>query len=567
MADADIRVGGRPRTRTRKARTRAGFGLVAIVAAVSLVASCAKDNAAGPAAPPAATNVLENEGTPQDGGKLVMAVTAETNGWNPATSQWAEAGNFVGSSVIEPLMEFDEKGSVQPWLADSVEPKTAGDFTKWVIKVKPNIRFHNGQPLNAAAVKDNLDLVASPGSLAGVALKSVFRSITAVDDLTVEVDLNLKWAAYPANLAGPNGLMMAPEQIEAPDGGKSHPIGTGPFKFASWTPDVSFRAVKNPDYWRKGEPHLDEIEFRPITDEPARVAALQAGDVDMILTRQADDVQALRDSYTSILDYDSEKAFVMLQTAQDPNKPKNPFTNIHARRALAYGTDRKTIAASQGEGIKSSTSPFVLNTQWEQDDAQTGYYPYDLQKAKDEIDAYKKETGESDFTFTLTGIASPDELQLLQLLVAQWKDLGINATIDTHAQTDLIQQLVFGNYQAIVTRSYGYIDPDFDFVFWHSSQAAGIGVLSINFQQLKDDALDKAMEGARQIQDDTKRKAFYLTAAQRLNDQAVNIWLFNTPFAIITAPAIKGLNPLRTHRWGNYLPHPWMWGSVWRQGS
>ena len=94
---------------------------------------------ASTAAPPPATNQVQDDGQPVAGGKLVMAVTAETNGWNPATSQWAEAGNFVGSSVLEPLMYFDEKGSVQPWLADSVTAETPGDFTKWMIKVKPNI--------------------------------------------------------------------------------------------------------------------------------------------------------------------------------------------------------------------------------------------------------------------------------------------------------------------------------------------------------------------------------------------------------------------------------------------
>ena len=145
--------------------------------------------------------------------------------------------------------------------------------------------------------------------------------------------------------------------------------------------------------------------------------------------------------------------------------------------------------------------------------------------------------------------------------------MGINATIESHAQSEIIQQLVFGSYQAVITRNYGYIDPDFDFVFWHSSQAAGIGALSINFQQLKDDRLDKAMEHARQITDDNARKADYLTAVQRINDQAVNVWLFNTPFAMIANHDIKGLNPLRTHRWGNYLPHPWMWDSVWRTSS
>src|SRR5690349_9975349 len=111
--------------------------LAVLGAACSRTSSSDGGDAGGPgtlANRPQDQNVLEPNDPPKDGGKVVMAVTGETNGWNPALNQWADAGGFVGSSVLEPLMVFDAQGVVQPWLAQSIEPKTPGQFDTWIIK-------------------------------------------------------------------------------------------------------------------------------------------------------------------------------------------------------------------------------------------------------------------------------------------------------------------------------------------------------------------------------------------------------------------------------------------------
>jgi len=563
------------------ARPRRSLTLVALssVGAVALLAgACSRSAAPGDASGgdnslgtvanrPADQNPLEPNDPPKDGGKVVMAVTAETNGFNPALNQWADAGNFVGSAVLEPLLTFDPQGSIQPFLADSVTPKTAGDFSTWMVKVKPNIRLHNGEILDAALVKKNIDQTRAEGSLSAIALKGMFNDVKVIDSSTVEVDLAQQWAEYPSNLAGPSGYIMAAAQIDSPNGGPDHPIGTGPFAFDSWQRDSSFRAKKFSGYWQKGQPHLDEVEFKPITDAKSRVQALRAGNVDMILTTHAEDVDSLKDSFSVVRDYNGEKTFVMLNTAGDSSKGTNPFKSVHARRALAYATDRSAVVSAIGgnQQLKSSTTPFLAGTQWEIDDSQTGYYPFDLQKAKDEVDAYKKETGESEINFHFAGLANLEDTQIQQILQEQWKKVGISSTIDTREQTSYVTQAVIGAYQAAYFRNYGYIDPDSDWVFFHSSQAKGLGVLSINFQQLKDAQLDAAMDDARSTTDVARRKADYVKATQRINDNAVNIWLFNTPYAVISDPHIRGLNDLRTHGFGNFLPHPWLWNQIWKQ--
>ena len=104
---------------------------------------------------PGGDTTAVDEGTPVDGGSLVVGVAAETNGWNPSNDQWAAEGSLVGSSVLEPLATVGEDKSAKPWLADSWYANET--FTSWVIKLHPGIKFHNGEAFDAQAVVDNME--------------------------------------------------------------------------------------------------------------------------------------------------------------------------------------------------------------------------------------------------------------------------------------------------------------------------------------------------------------------------------------------------------------------------
>jgi peptide/nickel transport system substrate-binding protein len=571
--DGIVDTGGRSRRRTRRG---AGLAVIAVVLAF-LATACPSNEPNTQTSSSALGSGLEADETPTPGGKLVMAVTAETNGWNPATSQWADAGNFVGSSVLEPLTTFDADGNYLMWLAESVEPTTPGDLTRWTIKIKPGITFHDGSPLDAEVVKANLDVYrgtyyTDTTTLSSIALKSLFSDVVVKDPLTVEVILTTPWSAFPADLGGPSGYMMARSMIDSPNKGVNKPVGTGPFVFESWEPDKSFLANKNPNYWRKDDqgrplPRLDAVEFKPIVDAKQRVAALQTGDIDMLLTTRAEDVSDLKDEYTVVKDYNSEKTIVMLNTAEDPTKAKNPFKNVHARRALALGTNRAAIQQLIGgaEEIEESTVPQVASSRWAMDESTTGYYAYDPAKAREEIEVYKRETGYTDFTFTFSGLASLEDQRIMQALQQQWAELGITAEIETIEQQAYIGQITLGGYQAAYFRNFGYIDPDSNYVFLHSSTAKGLGTLSINFYQYGNADNDKALDAARETDDFQQRKQYYETSSRNINDAAINLWLFNTPYAIIADPQVRGLNQARTQGFGNFLPKPWFWETLWRK--
>ena len=221
-----------------------------------------------------------------------MAVTAETNGWNPALGNWADAGNFVGSTFLESLAVYNADGDVVPWLADSITPDSDA-YNVWTVKVHPNIKFQDGTELGAANVKASLDLAINEG-LAGYALKSYYDRTEVVDQYTAKIYLKIKWAMFPTVLAGPSGYVMAQSMLDKPDKGASDPIGTGPYKFDSWVPDKSVKVSKFDDYWggpcalaqpldsqkqlcaeagiplgQPNGPFLDGMEFRPIVDSLA----------------------------------------------------------------------------------------------------------------------------------------------------------------------------------------------------------------------------------------------------------------------------------------------------------
>lgn len=516
-------------------------------------------------------NPIEQDPTPVPGGKLVVGVTAETNGWNPAVNQWADAGSLEGSAFIEPLVQLDKDGKATGFLLDKWAHND--DFTQWDLTLKPNIKFQNGEDLNGDAMKGSLDATWQTG-LTSVALKSVYDHIDVTGPLSVKVTLKTKMANYPVTL-NMAGFMMAPEMLRRTDQGVVNPIGTGPFVFEEWKQGEYLRAKKNTNYWQKDKDgkalvYLDEIEFRPIIDDSAKEKGLQAGDLDMALTTSADVAQRLQTQpdFKVIKDYTSERTFLLLNTAQpsgDAASTPNPFSNIHARRALAYATDRQAIANQVGEGIQVTTSPYRADGRWGLPEDQTGYYPFDLAKAKQEVEAYKRDTGATELRFSFSGLTVQEDLNLMQVLQSQWSQAGITTSIDGIDQTKYISIVALGGYQAAWMRLYGSTDPDANYVFY-SSENSVVGGLSINFTHYTSPGLDKNLQAVRQTDDFAARKAANDAAVKEINQNAINLWLFDTPYSLIANKKVFGLNIFRTQPFGNYMPKPY-WNTVWVQKS
>lgn len=548
--------------RSESTANRAWFAVGVVLAAVLLGACSGTPTAEAPPGTVAPAGdehgrATLDEGEPRYGGTLAVGVLADSDGYHPIRNNWTTEGHLVGSAIFEPLMAYGPDGKLEPYLAESISHND--DLTTWQVKLRPGILFHDGTPLNAEAVRANLQSALFDG-LTSIAFEGVVKDITVVDDLTVAVNLNAPYAVVPEVFAGVPGYIAAPSMLADPQGGE-HPVGTGPFVFSQWTRGTSFVATANPTYWRKDAqgrklPYLDRIEFKFLLDDAARYAALQSGDVDLIMTTRAADILASRSDpqFVSVEDNLSEETYVML------NSGVAPFDNPHARMALAYGTDPAAVVSLTQEGqALVATSPFAPGTDWAVDDP--GWVTPDPERARAEVAAYQADTGQP-LTFSVSGIPTADSLSVLQVLEQQWADLGIKVEIQTLEPVAYITGITLGSYQAAWFRNYSYHDPLYLYPFFHSRFAKGPGKLSTNFSQVKDPALDTLLVDGLATLDAGERHRLNDRVVRNINGQFVDIWLFHTPYALIGRD-VAGLNHPRVVGFANLEPKPWV-GGLWR---
>jgi ABC-type transport system substrate-binding protein len=191
---------------------------------------------------------------------------------------------------------------------------------------------------------------------------------------------------------------------------------------------------------------------------------------------------------------------------------------------------------------------------------ETGYPDYDPVRAREELAAYTADTGQPTLRFRLSGVANVDDLAIVQQLQAQWAELGIEASIDTVEQASYIVKIVQGDYEAAYWRSYSFPEPDFNYVFWARRTAEG--PVRVNFTGYWSEGTEQALLVGRISPNREDRRAAYHDLVRERNEQAVDIWLFNTPYALVADNDVRGLNWFRTVAIATYLPKPWV-GGMW----
>jgi peptide/nickel transport system substrate-binding protein len=494
---------------------------------------------------------------PVPGGRLVVGVPAETNGWNPFIDQWADSGTMVGTSMIEPLAIQDNDGRAEAWLAERWEPNA--DHTQWTITIRPGVLFHDGTPLDAAAVKRSLDEAFQTG-LYQVALGPLYDRVEVIGPLQVRVHLKVRWAQYPTSL--PNAWIMAPSMLDREDKGTVHPIGTGPFRFERWEQGRSLTASRWDRYWRKDArgqqlPYVEGIEFRPVADDTEREAAIRGGRLDIALSAGSDMAGNFQNDFTVIKDYTGQRTFLMLNTKVGAANRGNPFHNLSARRALAMATDRQRIANLVGSNVQSTTYGFRPDSVWAPS-GDDGYYDYDPERAKQELNAYRRETGASKLRFNLAMIDAREAQRVAQGLKAMWAEVGIEATIDLIEPPKLVVLASLGQYHASWFRLHDFPDPDQMYFYLSSANAKPPGELALNFTRYASPRLDANIEVLRESVDQRARKLASDDVIRETNEQVVNLWLYDTPASLVARPKVEGLDGFRSHGFNNNLPKPWL---------
>lgn len=469
------------------------------------------------------------KGSPRRGGSVTVGTDAEIDGFYPPSNHWDNNGFLYANAVYDPLTSIAADGTAQPYLAESVTPNAAS--TVWTITLRPNVTFHDGSPLTASVVKNNLEaLVASP--LTGEALNFI-SSVQATGPLTVTVTMNQSIVTFAYALAAQTGYVVGQAMLDAVKANPNaapHPVGTGPFVYSTWQPNSHFTATRNPHYWRSGYPYLDSITFKPIPDTNSREQTLRTGGVDIIVSRNPGTVNRFKsDPSFQVVDSlmfpqgEPDMDFIML------NCLKPPTNDLSVRQALAKGIDQAEVQKLFGGGFdQAANGLFPKGSKYYSD---TGYPTYDPQGAKALVSAYAKAHGP--LSINLVTITDPRDVRVVQILQQMWDEVGVKTSVNEIEEAELISNAITGNFEAYTFELFAAPDPDLNYVWWSTQTVAPVGKIALNFARNSDPAIQQALLQGRRTTDEAVRIKAYKTINERLAKDLPYLWLGQTVWSAV----------------------------------
>ena len=391
-------------------------------------------------------------GKPRIGGTLKFGIVKDIGTPIPFVS-YTSIPQYVKDNVYEPLVMFDQKGEIHPWLAESWTPNA--NATEWTFKIRKGVKFHDGRELTANDVVWSAKHImnAANGAAGQGQLASNVRDAVALDNYTVKFTTPGPRGLLPEILADSSTLHIAPKESVAPGQlkmvGNSPPPGTGPFKFKAWIPGQEYEVVRNDSYWG-GAPYLDGVRFRVIIESTSRAAAVQAGDLDITERLGPSFVQRIKSGQLKNFHYVSIGMAGIKQLVL--NTQLAPTSDLRVRKAIALSLDKDAIMkeATFGFGVPMLTwAP--AGTDWEPTNFK---WKRNIEEAKRLL----KEAGYSGKPITLGSTQGQDD-PWAEAVVRQAAEAGIKFVIQNLAGADLIQKTVAGELNVSVYGAGGVGEP------------------------------------------------------------------------------------------------------------
>ena len=499
-------------------------GVLALVATVALTACGASGTGTG-------------TGTARDGGDLVMARADEATSLLPSVP--------TDNASIWVIEELYDTLTIPAADGKDVEPSLATSWTQspdklsWTFHLRKGVKFSNGHPVTSADVRFSIEQNQKSDAPFSF-IDTVITKMDTPDANTIVFHTKKPWSPLPADMA-----LYANSIVPKDYAGKSasqfatHPIGSGPFRFASWSKGSSLKIVKNPDYWRPNTPHLDSVTFTVVPDSNTRATQLASNQIQINEYPSNSSIKTLKaqPNVTVSMFPSSEIDYLSM------NVRRAPFTDLNVRKAISLAIDKKAILKAVYYGHGTLAGSFLSPTTWAHD-ASIKPVPHDVAAAKA---ALAKSSHPHGFSTTIT-IPSGDqdassEAQLVQGDLAK---IGIKIkikTMDPSAESTAKHEgnidMAFGLYTTDI------VDPD-EIARFAGTYDGGSQVLYSGFKNARMDKLAATASSASRQSD---RKAAYDTMQQIIADQVPYVPLFYVP-GIYSYGKIKGFHPAAT---GNYF--------------
>ena len=466
----------------------------------------------------------------KQGGSITVGLELDIPGFDPLkVGVFDTSAETAAAAIFDTLVGLDDKGQPVPKLALSWTH--SDDYKTWTFKLRPGVKFQDGTPFNAEAVKANFDRQKDPANKCRCAFYIAYvHDVQAPDELTVVYNLNDPAVNQPAlmTIQSSNNVIQSPTAWKTRgDDYNRNPVGTGPYILKSWTAGDRMVLERNPDYWNKGHPHLDRIVLKPLPDAQSRFASLQSGEADIVWDDEydADNIQkAQKDPKLTVHTYAGSGAAV-----NAINTKVAPLDDVRVRQALVMAIDRKKMSQAVTNGLaRPATNPYGDGS-WVKckDD---GALPYDVEKAKALIKDYGKPV-----EFKMIVTATPRGRANGQVLQQFWKQIGVDMEIEQIDQASFPPRAFMRQFQVIGWRIVDLADPDPQmFANFHT----GSPVALANYSNPE---LDKLLEHARTTADVGKRTEDYCAISRLINKEAIWFWSFQNTYYAISTSRLKGL--------------------------
>ncbi|MHA7304199.1 ABC transporter substrate-binding protein [Arthrobacter sp. TMN-49] len=504
---------------------------------------------------PAST--ISDTGTPVTGGTLVYASgDAEPSCLDPHVG-----GNYpqalVASQYLETLYTKDTDGTLIPWLAK--DSTVSDDGLTRTVTIRDGISFTDGTALDAAAVKANFEHLLDPdtASSTGYLALGKIDSMKAVNATTLELKLTAPDNSLLESFSMPWVAIESPTALKrSQEENCASPVGTGPFKVASWKKQDSVNLVRNANYvlpdpaaGHAGTSYLDAITWRFIPEAATRYAALQAGEAQVIDNAQPDAIAAAEKTSTiKHLDAPRPGAANRIEL----NSSKAPFNDLKVREAFIHAVNINASidslffdTAPRSYSPLSSVEPLAVSAE--------PLFGYDPAKAGKLLDAagwsardaqgYRVKDGTRlSLTFPVsTSQSIPAEQSLFEQMQATAKESGIEIKINLLDLSSWYGELFKNNYN-LVSAPYTKVGPSVLSILFHSDSTipAPSGYFA-NLSQVKDSGLDALLDTAGATKDDAERKDLYTQAQKKVLEGYYLLPLYNQQNHFLYSEKLKNV--------------------------
>lgn len=521
---------------------------IAFIAAIVLT-NCTASNQ--PSAP-------VSSGTPAPSSALVYGSTGQPVNLEPGN---ITDGNsvIVQNQIYNRLMEF-KPGTTDLEPALATEWNASADGKTWTFKLRQGVKFQDGTPFNAEAVKFNIDRWWDAGHPQGYrnagkvyevwsqvfggfkgTPDSIVQSVTAVDEATVQIELKQPFAAFPNAIAAAYFGIASPTAVKKAGAKYGTPgslaVGTGPFVFKEWRTGDRIVLEKNPTYWRSGFPKVNQLVIRFVSDPAARLAQLRAGQIDFTVDLAPDQKKEIdADANLTAI---ARPSFNVGYLALNPSY--KPLSNGKVRQAIAYAINRPAIVQAFWGNLGKHDPHFLPETLAWANDATLTAYPFDPQKAKQLLTEAGYPNG---FELELWYVPVsrpyfPTPKPIAEAFAADLSAIGIRVSLKTQDWAAyLANRRKPPGYQSFMlgwTADYG--DPD-SFYFPHYGPGA-----TTDIGDWKNESVFQLLNQGRAIQTQAGRAKVYAEVDNILHQEVLRLPIVHSQPLVAQRKAIAGWVP------------------------